>query len=140
MQPVPAGIATRLEAELRPELKVARVKCATRLAKMRIPDAIVVLPFSTGQLEVGVIQDVEAFGSELELRPLRNLENLKERRVPFRETWAGKRVAPEGSGVAGCRLLEYAAGVVVAPLGGSIAGIPSVGPHVVGRATERSNR
>jgi hypothetical protein len=140
MQPVPAELQSSSEAQLRPELQVARVKGATCLSEMHIPNAVVQLTFSAGQLKVGVIQDIEGFRSELEFRPLSNLEALEQRGVPFHEAWTGKRVAPEGPGIARRRPLEYATRVVIAPLAGGVGGIPPVGPHVVIRAAEVRNR
>src|SRR5258706_12019003 len=70
----PGGIAFKLETQLCPELQVTRVERATRLSKARVPNAVMQLTLSTRQLEVRMIQDVEAFRSELELRSLRDLK------------------------------------------------------------------
>lgn len=77
MQPGPGAALFRLEAQLHPELQVTCIECATGLSKSRIPNAVVILTFSAGQLEIRVIQDVEAFGSKLKLGCLRDLDVLE---------------------------------------------------------------
>ena len=67
----------RLEVQLHAELQITCVEGSARLSESRVPNAVVELAFRAGQLEVGVIQDIEAFRSELELASLRNLEVLE---------------------------------------------------------------
>lgn len=133
MQPVPAGLT--LEAKLEPELQIAGIKGSASLSESRVADAVVVLVFRTGQFEIGVIQDVEAFRAELELYSLGNLDVLEERGVPLRETRPGEGVTAKGSGISRRRPLEYATDVVVAELAA-----PAVGPHIVRGPAEGRNR
>jgi hypothetical protein len=73
-----SGYFFELEAQLQPELQITCVESSTSLSKGCIPNAVVVLTFGTRQFKVRVIQDIEAFGTKLELGSLRNMEVLEE--------------------------------------------------------------
>ena len=77
MQTGPGAASFGLEAQLHPQLQVTCVERAAGLSKSRIPNAVVELTFSARQLEIGVIQDIETFRSELELSSLCDLEVLE---------------------------------------------------------------
>lgn len=99
-----------------------------------------VLAFSAGQLEVRVIQDIEAFRSKLELRALRDLEVLKQRGIPGHEPWTGKRVTTKGSGVSRHRTLENTVVTDDWILVVAEVSAPTVSPHVVRSAAEVGDR
>ena len=77
MQTGPGAASFRLETQLHPKLQVTCIECAAGLSKSRVANAVVELTFSAGQLEIRVIQNVEAFRSELKLGCLCDLEALE---------------------------------------------------------------
>ena len=139
MQPIPAYNSFRSEAQLQPELQVTRVESAAGLSESRIPNAVMELAFSTGQFEVRVIQDVEAFCSKFELRSLRDLDVFEERRIPCHETRTGERVTAEGSSVSRLRPLEDTVVGNVWILVIAEITTPAISPHVMSSPTEAGN-
>src|ERR1700687_503954 len=126
----------RLEAQLHAELQITCVEGSSRLSERRVPNTVVELAFRAGQLEVGVIQDIEAFRSELELASLRNLEVLEERRIPVHITRASERVTAEGSCISGHRPLENAVVACEGILVVAEVSAPPVRPHGVSGSAE----
>lgn len=77
MQLVPVQ-AERLEQQFQPKLQVACVEGATSLSERGVANAVMELAFGTGQLEVGVVENVETLSPELQVGFLGDFEVLEQ--------------------------------------------------------------
>lgn len=73
------GASGSSKAQLQSELEIARVGSAPSLSKLRIVQVVPVgRSISSAQLKIRMVEDIERFGPELQLKPVRNAEGLED--------------------------------------------------------------
>src|SRR5579883_1335662 len=76
-----------LEVELQCQLDLAGRQCLLNLSEGRRTDVAV------RQTEVGMVEQVEELGAELEIFRFEHMDILDRRKIPLRETWPLNHVA-----------------------------------------------